>query len=63
MWCAMAGFTLVLYATMANDTTPYEDLPLQGAVLAGVTIAMAAPLGWARRRPTASPVCASGSLR
>ncbi|WP_248962404.1 sensor histidine kinase [Sphaerisporangium perillae] len=46
-WCAVAGVALMLYATMTHDTAP---------LIAGLTIAMALPLAWARRRP--SPVLA-----
>ncbi|MEU0569913.1 histidine kinase [Nonomuraea sp. NPDC005983] len=58
-WCAVAGFALVLFATMAHGPAPvrpYARPPLEGAARAVVAVAMAVPLGWARLRP--SPVLA-----
>ncbi|MGY0061462.1 sensor histidine kinase [Streptomyces sp. LZ34] len=50
-WGPVAGLSLVLYATAASGTGPGAGEGVPGAALAGVTVAMALPLGWARARP------------
>ncbi|WP_308315675.1 sensor histidine kinase [Streptomyces sp. ISL-100] len=47
----VAALGLALYATMAGGPVPGSGQESQGAALAAVAFAMAAPLGWVRRQP------------